>query len=271
MSGETTPLRFRAAAAKAASTYRSFDDHPSEEIEQEGSGDEHGEREKSKKNSFPKIHVLDGVAAAAASSSIVAMGSTEGSIVKAASALSLAFGPYAAYQKRRLKQLSSLRQLQNRLRQEMNYFVSENIRLSQTLERLDRAVARLEEVEDELLGICKDVSNLRRLVEVAEAQREVSKEMKRSLKAVVMQNVLSVVTRSDKNRDFQLSPTELESLIIRMGLIEGVKFNESEFRKRMASNPNGSLKTVLGIFRTLLSDDKPDGNEIFVICPDMLR
>lgn len=173
--------------------------------------------------------------------------------VNLACALNFAFGVYSLYQNRVLSKLPSIREVHNRLRAQTNELRGENARLNRSVYRLDRNVARMEEVEGELAAIASNGgTNVRRLIEVVDEQRRINREMEEKLKAEVLQTIVGAVMRSDGNRDFQLAPLEMESLVIRLGLIEGVGFDENKFRRELRRSNQGSANYSLGAIMSVL-------------------
>lgn len=213
---------------------------------------------------------LDGVAAGAVGSSLLSYQLVHHNsiLTKTMSISTLLLGPYAAYQKRKLRELGSLRQQQNSLRNETNEFQVQNEVFHRKLQRLDLSVTNLESVETELSLFAKDRTELKRLKHVVERQNEVHKRMKKCLQNQVLQDILEVVVQADQDRDFQISPQELEVLALRMNGIPGVQFNERNFRALMAAGDR-RISSVFSMIRTLMSDDD-DSNDIFTFRPEEL-
>ena len=65
--------------------------------------------------------------------------------------------------------------------------------------------------------------------------------------------MLSVIVHSDKDNDFQIDPNEVPTLVLKLQNLNGVTFNEANFRKAMKSS-GYSLRAVLEITKNLLDD-----------------
>lgn len=76
------------------------------------------------------------------------------------------------------------------------------------------------------------------------------------MKAGVAQEIFQVVIACDRTKNFILERNEREILIVRLGMINGVDFNEQEFRSNFIGNI--SLHDLLGLLRDLLNDDVKD-------------
>jgi len=89
------------------------------------------------------------------------------------------------------------------------------------------------------------------------------------IQAEIIQNMFNVILTSDQNIDFQIGPIEMEILIVRLGLIDGVEFDEKEFRKVIAQNQNKTLKSIFGIIQAMndCSDNEVE-NPIFHLNPE---
>jgi len=252
-------LRWRARVAKAA---------VSAQVGTEESTKENKEKDAHDGCFGTGLSWLDGVAAGAVGSSLLSYQLHHSILTKTMSISTLLLSPYAAYQKRKLRELGSLRQQQNSLRNETNEFQVQNEVLHRKLQRLDLSVTNLESIENELSLFAKDRTELKRLKHVVERQNEVHKRMKKCLQNQVLQDILEVVVQADQDRDFQISPQELEVLALRMNGIAGVQFNERNFRALMAAGDR-RISSVFTMIRTLMSDDD-DSNNIFTFRPEQL-
>jgi septal ring factor EnvC (AmiA/AmiB activator) len=199
-------------------------------------------------------------------SSILSWQASSNILVKTASTTTLLFGPYVAYQHRKLKNLNSLRQAQNNLRGQVNYLVNENERLQRNLSKLDSSVAQLERVERELTRIAGTSYNVKRLVEIVNETNEIQQRMEKSLKSKILSTILGVVCKSDANGDFNISEKELQVLIVRLSMMDGVYFREGNFRKQVASL-NLGVSTIMSMIRTLLQEND---ETVFSLRPEEL-
>merc|ERR1712183_497305 len=78
--------------------------------------------------------------------------------------------------------------------------------------------------------------------------RDILNKMQSNLKANVLQNLLQVVIRSDRDEDLTIEDDEVGDLIDR---INGVEINEKLFREAITSS-GGSLQCVMDIIRNLM-------------------
>lgn len=211
---------------------------------------------------------LDGVAAVAVGSSLLSYQVRDMLVTKTAAVSTLLLGPYAAFQRRKLRDLPSIRRCQNELRREINNFHIQNEVLRRKLQRLDVAVTNLERVEQELGRFATNRTELRKLEHIVQRQTQLNQKMKKCLQTQVLQNILSVVVQGDQNQDFQVAPQELEAMILRMKSITGVEFNERNFRAIMAAGDR-RISSVFSMIRTLMKDDD-DSNDVFTFHPEQL-
>ena len=91
----------------------------------------------------------------------------------------------------------------------------------------------------------------------------------KNLEASIIQNLLSVIVHSDKDNDFQIDPNEVPTLVLKLQNLNGVTFNEANFRKAMKSS-GYSLRAVLEITKNLLDDKIPEKDNIFVVKTERL-
>uniref|UniRef100_A0A7S4MV79 Uncharacterized protein n=1 Tax=Odontella aurita TaxID=265563 RepID=A0A7S4MV79_9STRA len=263
---ERTPLRRRVAKTVIRHQY----DAIASETGLFGGGGEEGEEER-KKQSGPAaclgLPISDALAMILVLSSMTTAFFTDILFVNLACAVNLVLGAYCLYQNRVLSKLPSIRELHNRLREQTNSLRGENARLNRSVYRLDMSVTRMEAVEEELAAIAGDASGgVRRLIAATDEQRMINREMEEKLKAEVLQTVIGAVVRSDRNRDFLLSPTEMESLVVRLGLIKGVGFDEKKFRQELRDNSSPldfaavhySLDAIMSVLRNLIRGHSGD-------------
>ena len=195
--------------------------------------------------------------------------STSNVFVQTASATTFLFGPFAACQQRKLRSLGSLRTRQNELRGEVNYLYQEQERLQRSLLRLDTNVAKMEHFEQELHRIAGNSHNVHRLVQVLQDQQDIYEQMKQCLRKKVLQNIVAALVQCDSDQNFAIGPREMEVLVVRLGMMDGVKFQERAFRTLITGNPsNPSLSQIMMLIRSLLQDD--DNDTVFVLCPEEL-
>jgi hypothetical protein len=205
------------------------------------------------------------VAGAAVGTSVAAMIFEQSPIVIVAGVLSSALGPYAYYQQTRLTDIAALKETHEAVQREVNRLETENERLSQSVQTLASSVERLEDVEQALDVItATQGQNVSLFEEQVAENRNILAKMQNNLKANVLQNLLSVIIRSDTDGDFQISPTEQDALIKRVQTINGVELHEDRFRAAIQKS-GGSLQAVMDVVKNLLSDEVSKEDEIFTL------
>jgi len=205
------------------------------------------------------------VAGAAVGTSVAAMIFEQSPIVIVAGVLSSALGPYAYYQQTRLTDIAALKETHEAVQREVNRLETENERLSQSVQTLASSVERLEDVEQALDVItATQGQNVSLFEEQVAENRNILAKMQNNLKANVLQNLLSVIIRSDTDGDFQISPTEQDELIKRVQTINGVELHEDRFRAAIQKS-GGSLQAVMDVVKNLLSDEVSKEDEIFTL------
>mmetsp|Transcript_12304 Transcript_12304/g.26734 ORF Transcript_12304/g.26734 Transcript_12304/m.26734 type:complete len:261 (+) Transcript_12304:79-861(+) len=186
-------------------------------------------------------------------------------IVFAAGGLSCAIGPYAYWQQRRLTDVVALQETHKALAEQVERLGKENTRLHETVVDLSKTVDRLEDVEQALDVITQTQGqSIEAFEEQVQDNREILNKMQSNLKANVLQNLLQVVIRSDKDENMTIEEHEIGDLINRIKGINGVEVNEPRFRDAITSS-GGSLQCVMDIIRNLMDDNVSEGDEIFII------
>lgn len=219
-------------------------------------------------SSTPMEKAAMGVAATAIGTSVAAMVVAGSGVVYAAGALTSGIGPYAWWQQTRLTDIKALKETHEAFQQEVNVLKAENERLRKSVEELKGTIDRLEDVEEALEVITQTQGqSIETFAEQVKENREILNQMQKNLKANVLQNLLSVVIRSDTDGDNKIDADELEELVERMQNINGVQLNEDRFRAAIEDS-GGSIKAVMEVVKNLLRDDVPDEEKIFVMEDD---
>ena len=138
---------------------------------------------------------------------------------------------------------------------------TENRRLHDRLTELTNTIDRLEDMEtamDVITGT--QGQSIEEVTEQVQQSAEILAQMKKNLRAYVLQNLLQVVIRSDHDDNMKIEDDEIDDLIRRIRIINGVEVNEEEFRKLVAKS-GGSLTKVMDIIRNMMAyDDDEDGD-----------
>ena len=169
-------------------------------------------------------------------------------------------------QQRTIKKIGSIKQRNNLLRKQVNYMKQERERLHRTLSRLDETSNELQYVPKQLTQLVKDQQvDVDRIVYIIKQQHILQEQMRNKITQQILQSILSIVVQSDRDGNWTLQPTEIEQLIVRLGLIQGITFHEKRFRQLLnqesnngRGNGNGhhpTISSVMRIIRSLLERD----------------
>jgi hypothetical protein len=202
------------------------------------------------------------VATVAAAASAASIQFTDSMMVTVASSLTIFMILVLLLQQRKLRKFGTFRNKHNELRRQVHYMHQERERLHRTMDRLDESVAEMHHIPQELHQISKN-QNVDRLLAIVQEQKELQEKIRVKLNQQIMQQILTIVVREDRDQNWTLRPTEVEKIIIRLGLVEGIEFNETLFRQMLTEDP--SVSTVMKIIRSLLErdDEYQHGTPIF--------
>jgi len=207
-------------------------------------------------------HVMDIVGVAGMTCSAATLFLTEGHIADAASFSTFALAPYAAYQKRQLKDLGGLRGQHNALRETVNGLTAQNNILDGSIDTLALQVNNLEGVEATLEQVAKDgKTSVTRLTEIIKRNGEIQAKIKTNLERQVIQDLVTIVVATDRDGDFSLNEFELNELVLRLHGRQGVEFHEANFRKLVKANC--TLASIMKVIRNLMDDDVPEKDCVF--------
>jgi len=222
------------------------------------------------KKSNIKENVVKGAAVVATGASVatlIVMGSNPLTLVSGG--IGSLIGPYAAMQETKLTDLEALKSINENLSKEVDKLGSENDRLLQQMKELETSVSNFEDMEEALKAIKKTESQS---VEEMENQLEKSKKilasMEISMKATVLQNIVSVVLRSDSDGDMLLDDDEITVLFRKLDAYDSVDVNEEMFRKVIVEKGR-SLTAIMAVLKDVLTDDIPDDQQIIQIAKEI--
>lgn len=158
----------------------------------------------------------------------------------------------------------SVRHQNNDIRRKLHYFHQERERLHRTMDRLDETAADLNHIPKELHEISKNKS-VDRLVSLIRQQKSIQEQIRQRLNQKVVQQIMSIVVQADRDSDWALKPTEVERMVLRLGMVEEMEFNEKRFREMIGPQPN--LGSVMKVIRSLLErdDEYPHGDAVFTM------
>jgi hypothetical protein len=84
-----------------------------------------------------------------------------------------------------------------------------------------------------------------------------------------MEQLVSVVLRSDRDEDFSIEGTEIRRLQLRLSNIPGITVNEERFVEKLEKD--SSLGGIMKVIRTIEIDDLPEDERIFMIDQSQLK
>lgn len=160
----------------------------------------------------------------------------------------------AVYQGRQMTKGGSLRGAINDIRFEANRLTEENNKLSAEIDELEKSAGQLEDIEaalDELATV--QGNDVNQLLDLVKENKEIAREMRTVLKARALEEIVTVVMDSDSDGDFCLTGKEIDDLILKMGVMEELEFDENRFRSAVVKQ-GGSLMGILDIVKGLMAD-----------------
>ena len=192
------------------------------------------------------------LATVAVAASAASIRFTESRMVNVASSMTIFLIFVLLLQQRKLKKHGTMVHHNNELRRQAHYLRQERERLHRTLDRLDERVAEMHHIPQELHKASKN-QKVDQLIALVQEQQGLQEKIRQKTRQQIMQQILTIVVREDRDQNWTLKPTEIEKMIVRLGLVEGIEFNEARFRQLLTTDP--SVTTVLKVIRSLLERD----------------
>lgn len=216
----------------------------------------------------PETTVLErvaaGIAGLAVISAVTAMALEQSILVIVGGILSSIVAPYCYYQQTRLTDIRTLQETKRAISEQVDRLETENKRLVQNVDAMTASVDRLQEIDQALAVITESQGqNTEAFAKQVVENKQILQQMKGNLKANVLQNLLSVILRSDTDQNFTMDAAEIDTLVRRLQNTSGVTLKEDKFR---AAIQGQSIHAVMDIVKNLLrSDDIPESERIFVL------
>ena len=85
--------------------------------------------------------------------------------------------------------------------------------------------------------------------------RNFGQKMTQNLRANALQNVISILIRSDTDGDFHIDDAEIDDLIARMERLNGVDINDNAVRKVIKQQHNGDINALMEILKDVMNKD----------------
>jgi hypothetical protein len=206
------------------------------------------------------------VATIAVAINVLAIQLTESNVVTLASSLTIFLTMVLLLQQQKLRKFGTLRRQNNALRRQVHFLRQERERLHRNMDRMDENVAELNHIPHELHRISQN-QNVDRLLAIVEEQTVLQEKIRTKISQQIIQQILTIVVREDRDQNWALRPTEIEKIIVRLGMVENIEFDEKLFRGLLTDDP--SVATVMKIIRSLLErdDEFQHGKTVFRFIP----
>lgn len=171
--------------------------------------------------------------------------------------------PYSVLKERNIGKIPSLRAMNNKLREDANNLEDAVDELAGEIDILAPEADRAASVEEELRGIAeRQEVNVNKLVELVKENGEILAKMRDNLRQRIVQDIITIVVKSDRDNDQTIDKSEAKTLAlrIRLSLQEyGVQFDSDKFLKAIGDNP--SVPGVIAIVQKLLPKPETGDDE----------
>jgi len=199
--------------------------------------------------------VTDGLASGSTISWICACVLSSNVFTLVGTIINIVVAPIVVYQRYQLSEMSTFREVHNKLRKEVMRFALENGELELQIDALAEQADRVLKAEAHLGDIATaQGSSVNDLMNLIKVNAEIQIEIEKLLKSQIMERVMSIVIMSDNNHDFILDDDEIDMLFIKLEGIEGFDtINEEKIRALL--HANRGVVGLMKVFRELGSDE----------------
>mmetsp|Transcript_9711 Transcript_9711/g.15575 ORF Transcript_9711/g.15575 Transcript_9711/m.15575 type:complete len:256 (-) Transcript_9711:138-905(-) len=211
----------------------------------------------------PKERLTAVIAGITIALSLAAMVVEGGAVVVVAGILSIIMGPYAYYQQTRLTDIATLKETTAAMEVEVNRFKEENKKLTSSVNELGETIDDLQDVEEALTIISQtEAQSVEALEKQVEENKEILDRMQKSTHGRIIQNMITIVYRGDKNMDNIISEDEATKMIDSLKEVRGVTVHEDRLRIAIVGK---SVEAIVDVVQNLLGDDVPEEKRIFEV------
>lgn len=166
--------------------------------------------------------------------------------------------PVVAFEETVIATLPSRRNIINKLRMVANRLKEENRRLTHEIDDLEGVVDQVSEVEEALTNIATAQGrSVNELVNLVKTNDTIIRKMRKNVKAKTLQDVISLVIKSDRDGNFVIDDGELYVLTMKLDAMckaQEVELDKELFQETVKADR--SVSGVLNAVKELLEDDE---------------
>jgi len=186
--------------------------------------------------------------------SVVSMVLYDEMLIYAAFATSSLVTMFAAYQRRKLDKMEALREVNNRVRREVNRLMIENDHLTRENNKLEIQSNKLNNAESHLTNILSSQGvGVNAFLENIKENQAILDAMKNNLIALVAHRLMSAVMQADRDEDNVIDSEEVKELLFRLSQFDGLDVNEANLRYLLEKKGN-SIEAVVSLLKDLMDD-----------------
>ena len=140
----------------------------------------------------------------------------------------------------------TLRFVHNKLRRKVNHLILANNKLKEHVDDLEQQIPYLQECENKLAAITKKQNKtVDQLVDLVRENATLLDKMTKAIKANATMSLVDLALDSDRDESSLFSEREIESLLMRLGRVDGIEVNEKVLREKLKED--NSLQGVLAM------------------------
>jgi len=162
--------------------------------------------------------------------------------------------PYAVFKEKKIGQLPGLRAMNHRMAEDAARLEEEVDALAAEIDALGPEADRAAELEGQLRSIAEAQEvNVNKLVDLVKENEEILSRMRDNLRRRILQDIISIVVKSDRDNDETIDRREAVTLAlrIRVSLQEyGVSFDSDKFLQVIGRGT--TVPAVIGLVQKLL-------------------
>lgn len=150
----------------------------------------------------------------------------------------------------------ALRQVHNKLREEVNRLQEENNVLDTQVTELQVKADQVTKCEQNLSAITDSQgTNVAAFVDSVKQNGIVQNKIEELLLVEVMQNILTAVIRADTDMNFQIGEHEMQMLLIRIKSLPGVENVEEAQIRQLLQESGGGIHNIVSLVKNLHKAD----------------
>jgi myosin heavy subunit len=167
--------------------------------------------------------------------------------------LGMILSPYAKFQQEKLTQVKALEQTNSVLEDELKYLKQQYEQISKRVEEVNARTTKLRSLQSTLTTLqSANIQSIDQLEQQVQQSKEIVAQFQQNTKAMILQNLITVMVHCDQNHTMTLEDHEIDTLISSLESIHHVRINATKIRQLIIDQNQRSMTAIMEMARHLI-------------------